>query len=64
MEPTWIEQVLDDEATGDVSGDVIAWVNTGITAEPPTLVQIQQFHPTRHSRRELSEPGTLLGYTS
>lgn len=60
VEATWIGRVLDGEATGDV----IAWVNAGIAAETPTLVQIQQFHPTRQSRRELSEPGTLLGYSS
>lgn len=61
MEPTWVGGVLDDAITSDI----IAWVNDDDPDhEPPTLVQIQQFHPTRQSRRELSSPGTLPGYRS
>ncbi len=57
-EPVWIGSVLE----GSVTSDIIGWVNEGaIEHEPPALVQIKRFHPTRQSRRELSAPGTLPG---
>lgn len=59
IEPTWVGGVLDDAATDDI----IEWVNDSDNdPEPPALVQIQQFRPTRQSRRELTEPGTLPGH--
>jgi hypothetical protein len=61
QEPIWVGGVLDDATTDDI----ITWVNADDSeAEPPALVQIQRFHPTRQSRRELSEPGTLPGRRS
>lgn len=59
MELAWVGGVLDDAITIDL----IDWVNEAdLEQEAPTLVQIQQFHPTRQSRRELSAPETLPGY--
>lgn len=61
LESTWVGGVLDDATTDDV----IAWVNADDPeGAPPALVQIQRFHPTRQSRRELNEPGTLPGHRS
>ena len=56
-EPVWIGEVND----AVVTDDVIAWVQEGGpgVAPEPTLVQIQAFRPTRHSRQELA-PGHAL----
>ena len=58
-EPVWVGGVLGQDATTDI----IAWVNQDdLESEPPIVVQINQFRPTRLSRRELSDPQTLPGY--
>lgn len=51
-EPVWVGEVNDTSVTGDI----IAWVQDGGpgVATEPTLVQIQAFRPTRHSRQELA----------
>ena len=56
--PVWLGGVLTPEATDDVVG----WISAGGPgSEPPPLVDILTFAPTRMSRRELEEPGTLSG---
>jgi len=58
MTPVWLGNVL----TPDATDDVVGWIVAGRpAAEPPSLVQIVTFTPTRLSRRELDEPGTLSG---
>lgn len=55
--PVWIGEVNDPAVTADI----IEWVNEGGpgAAREPTLVEIQEFRPTRQSRQEL-EPGHAL----
>ena len=56
--PVWLGGVLTQEATDDIVG----WVGAGGPgSEPPTLVDVLSFAPTRMSRRELQEPGTVPG---
>lgn len=58
-QPVWVGRVLDQDATTDI----ITWVNhNDPDAEPPPMVQVWQFRPTRQSRRELSDPATIPGY--
>lgn len=58
-DPVWVGGLLDQDATTDI----ITWVNhNDPDAEPPPMVQVRQFRPTRQSRRELSDPATIPGY--
>ncbi len=56
-EPVWLGEVND----ADVTADLIDWV-TGAdhwSVQPPTLVDIHTFTPTRRSRHELEDPDTV-----
>lgn len=56
--PVWVGPVLQEDATEDLVG----WLLAGGPSTPaPPLVDILTFQPTRTSRRELEEPGTLSG---
>ncbi|MBC3763487.1 hypothetical protein H7K62_17495 [Quadrisphaera sp. RL12-1S] len=56
--PVWVGPVLQEDATEDLAG----WLLAGGPSTPaPPLVDILAFQPTRTSRRELEEPGTLSG---
>lgn len=56
--PVWVGPVLQEDATEDLVG----WLLAGGPSTPaPPLVDILAFQPTRTSRRELEEPGTLSG---
>ena len=45
----------------DVTADLIDWVTspTPWSVQPPTLVDIHTFTPTRRSRHELEDPDTV-----
>lgn len=55
--PVWIGEVNDPAVTHDIT----SWVNVGGpgVSQAPALAEIQEFRPTRQSRREL-EPGQAL----
>ena len=56
-EPVWLGEVNDP----DVTADLIDWVTspTPWSVQPPTLVDIHTFPPTRRSRHELEDPDTV-----
>ena len=56
-EPVWLGEVNDP----DVTADLIDWVTspTPWSVQPPTLVDIHTFTPTRRSRHELEDPDTV-----